>query len=67
MKVAGSRLRWAGHVQRMSEDRLSKRARIAEEDVRRRRGRPKLRWKDSVKRDLERAGTNGQKWKTIAE
>ena len=67
MKVAGIRMRWAGHVQRMSEDRLSKRALKAEEDGRRRRGRPKLRWKDSVKRDLERAGTNGQEWKTIAE
>ena len=29
--------------------------------------RPKLRWKDCIKRDLERAGTNGQEWKTIAE
>ena len=67
MKVVGSRMRWAGHVQRMSEDRLSKRAWKAEEGGRRRRGRSKLRWKDCVKRDLERAGTNGQEWKTIAE
>ena len=65
MKVAGSRMRWAGHVQRMGEDRLSKRAWKAEECGRR--GRAKLRWKDYVKRDLERAGTNGQEWKTIAE
>ena len=64
MKVVGSRMRCAGHV---SEDRLSKRARIAEEGGRRRRGRPKLRWKDCVKLDLERAGTNGQEWKTIVE
>ena len=67
MKVTGSRMRWAGHVQRMGEDRLSKRAWKAEEGGRRRRGRPKLRWKDCVKRDLERAGTNDQEWKTIAE
>ena len=67
MKVAGSRMRWAGHVQRMSEDRLSKRAWKAEEGGRRRRRRPKLRWKDCVKRDIERAGTKGQEWKTIAE
>ena len=67
MKVVGSKMRWAGHVQRMDEERLSKRALKAEEGGRRRRGRPKLRWKDCVKRDLERAGINGQEWKTIAE
>ena len=67
MKVAGSRMRLAGHVQRMGEYRLSKRVWKAEEGGRRRRGRPKLRWQDCVKRDLERAGTNGQEWKTIAE
>ena len=67
MKVAGSRMIWAGHMQRMGEDRLSKRTWKAEEGGRRRRGRPKLRWKDCVKRDLERTGTNGQEWKTIAE
>ena len=64
MKVARCRMRWAGHMQRMGEDRLSKRAWKAEEGGRRRRGRPKVRWKDCVKRDLERAGTNGQEWKT---
>ena len=37
------------------------------EGGRRRRGRPELRWKDYVKRDIERAGTNDQKWNTIAE
>ena len=59
-------MRWAGHVQRMGEDRLSKRAGKAEEGGRRRKGRPKLRWKDCVKRNLERAGTNDLEWKTIA-
>ena len=60
-------MRWAGHVQRMGEDILSKRAWKVEEGGIRRRGRPKLRWKDCVKRDLERAGKNDQEWKTIAE
>ena len=46
MKVPGSRMRWAGHVQIMGEDRLSKRAWKAEEGGRRRRGKTKLRWKD---------------------
>ena len=46
-------MRWVGHVQSMGEDRLSKRAWKAEEGGRRRRGRSKLRMKDSVKRDLK--------------
>ena len=65
MKVAGSKMRWAGHVQRMGEDRLSKRSWKAEEGGGR--GRPKLRWKDCFKRDLERAGTKSQEWTTTAE
>ena len=36
-------------------------------ESRRRRGRPKVQWKDCVKLELEKAGTNGQEWKTIAE
>ena len=47
--------------------RRKKRAWKAEEGGRRRRVRPKLRLKDSVKRNLERADTNGQEWTTIAE
>ena len=35
VKVAGSRMRWAGHVQRMDEERLSKRVWKAEEGGRR--------------------------------
>ena len=60
-------MRWAGHVQIMGEDRLSKITWKAEQGGRRRRGRPKLRWKDCIKRDLERADTNSQEWETIAE
>ena len=43
MKVTRSRMRWAGHVQRRQTVKKSMEIR------RRRRGRPKLRWKDSVK------------------
>ena len=37
MKVVGSRLRWTGHIQRMSEERLTKRTRKTKEVGRRRR------------------------------
>ena len=47
---SGNRLRWAGHLQRMSEERLTKRLGKTEEGSRRRRGTLKLRWRDMVLR-----------------
>ena len=44
-----SRLQRAGHVQRVADDRLPKKAAELREQVRRRRGRPRLRWEDSDK------------------
>ena len=41
-----------------------KQMRLAEEE---KKGRQKLRWKDCVKRDFEKTGTNGQEWKITAE
>ena len=54
-----SRLQWAGHVERMADDRLPKGAAESREQGRRRRGRPTLRWKDCVKRDVRKAGEEG--------
>ena len=50
-----SRLQWAGHVERMADDRLTKRAAELREQGRRRRGRPRLRWEYCVKRDVRKA------------
>ena len=54
-----SGLQWTGHGERMADDRLPKRAaELCEQDrrSRRRRGRPRLRWKDCVKRDVGKGG-----------
>ena len=45
-----SRLKWAGHVERMEGVPLMKRADALRVDGRRRRGRPRLRWEDSMKK-----------------
>ena len=50
------RLQWAGHIERMADDRLPKRAAELRGQSRRRRGRPSLRWEDCVKRDVRKAG-----------
>ena len=57
-----SRLQWAGHVERMAVDRLPKRAAELREEGRRRRGRPRLRWEDCVKKDVRKAGEE-EGWK----
>ena len=49
-----SRLQWAGHVERIADDRLPKRA--AELREQGRMGRPGLRWEEYVKRDVRKAG-----------
>ena len=51
-----SRLQWAGHVGRMADDRLPKRAAELREEGRMRRGQPRLRWEDYVERDGRKAG-----------
>ena len=57
-----SRLEWAGHVERMADERLPKRATELREQGRRRRGRPRLRWEDCIKRDVKKTGEEGD-WK----
>ena len=43
----------------MADARLPMRAAELREEGRRRRGRPRLRWKDCVKRDVKKAGEEG--------
>ena len=61
-KLVRSRLQWAGRLERMADDRLPKRAAELCVEGRRRRGKPRLRWEDCVKRDASKAG-EGEDWK----
>ena len=61
-RLVRSRLQWAGHVERMADDRLPKRAAELREQGRRRRWRPMLLWDDCVKRDVRKAGEE-EDWK----
>ena len=57
-KLVSSRLKWAGHVEKMEgeRERSTKRAHALKVEDRRRKGRPTLRWEDCVKRDLAGVG-----------
>ena len=51
-KVQESRLKWYGHVLRREEEYVGKRVMAMEVPGKRRRGRPKRRWMDSIRNDL---------------
>ena len=55
-KITERRLKWYGHVMRMEEDRVVKRVMTKAIPGKRKRGRPKTRWKDACKRDMQTVG-----------
>ena len=65
-RLVRSRLQWAGHVERMANERLPKRAAELREQGRRRRGRPRAGRTTCavtcVKRDVKKTGEEGD-WK----
>lgn len=54
--VKRSTLRWFGHMERMNNERLTKRVYMRDVDGRRRRGRPRNRWKDKVREYMKEGG-----------
>ena len=56
LKLRRARMKWFGHLERMSDDRQVKRITQAEMQGRRPVGRPRTRWKDVLRRDLEGSG-----------
>ncbi|PSN43615.1 hypothetical protein C0J52_16375 [Blattella germanica] len=65
VKIKQERIRWAGHVQRMSDTRTAKKIFIGKLEGRRRRGRPRKRWIDDVEEDLRKMGVRC--WRRKAE
>jgi hypothetical protein len=55
-EIKKGRLRWLGHVERMSEERAVKRLYQNIPEGSRNVGRPRLRWMDHVREDLRRMG-----------
>ncbi|KAL1446961.1 hypothetical protein WDU94_012243, partial [Cyamophila willieti] len=61
------RMKYAGHVARMDESRTPKTVLTEEVEGRRSRGRPKLRWSDNVKADVEEMGLEAERWMERAQ
>ena len=70
-KVKENRLRWYGHMKRREAEHPIRRVMNMEIPGRRRPGRPKLRWIDCVRRDMDRLGLeesdalDGGKWRGV--
>ena len=63
-----SQLRWSGHVARMPDYRLPKRVFFGELDSgKRSRGRPCLRYKDSLKVPLKRCNIDTDSWEKLTQ
>jgi hypothetical protein len=56
------RLRWAGHVARMGEERGAYRILVGRPEGRRPLGKPRHRWEDNIKMDLREVGWGGMNW-----
>jgi hypothetical protein len=57
--IKSRRMRWAGHVARMGEERGAYRMLVGRTERRRPLGRPRRRWEDDIKMDLQEVGWRG--------
>jgi hypothetical protein len=65
--VKSRRMRWAGDVARMWEDRGVYRALVGKPEERRPLGRPRRKWEDNIKMDLQEAGGGRGDWMELAQ
>jgi len=65
--VKSRRMRWAGHVARMGEDRGVHRVLVGKPERKRPLGRPRCRWEDNIKMDLQEVGGGCGDWMELAQ
>ena len=61
------RMRWTGHVTRMGEDRGVHRVLVGKPEGKRPLGRPRCRWGDNIKMDLQEVGGGCGDWMELAQ
>ena len=65
--VKSRRMRWAWHVVRMGEERGVHRVLVGKPEGKRPLGRPRLRWEDNIKMDLQEVRGACGDWKEMAQ
>ena len=65
--IKSRRMRWAGHVARMGEERGVYRVLVGKPDGKRLLGRPRRRWVDNIRMDLQEVGCGYMDWIGLAQ
>jgi len=65
--IKSKRMRWAGHVARMCEERGVYRVLLEKPEGRRPLGRPRRRWVDNIRMDLQEVGCGCMDWIELAQ
>jgi hypothetical protein len=65
--VKSRRMRWAGHVARMGEERVVHRVLVRKPEGKRPLGRPRRRWEDNTKMDVQEVGGGRGEWLELAQ
>jgi hypothetical protein len=65
--IKSRRMRWAGLVSRMGEGRGMYRILVGKPEGTRPLGRPRHRWEDNIKADLQQVGCGGMDWIELAQ
>jgi len=60
--IKSRRMRWAGHVARMGEERGTYRVLVGKPEGKRPLGRPRHRWVDNIRTDLQEVGYGSVDW-----
>ena len=65
--IKSRRIRWAGHVARMGEKRGVYRVLVGKPEGKRPLGRPRRRWEDNIRMDLQEVVCGGVDWIELAQ
>jgi len=60
-------MRWAGHVARMGEKRGVYSVLVRKSEVKRPLGRPRRRWEDNIKMEIQEVSCGGMDWFELAQ
>ena len=65
--IKSRRMRWAGHVARIEAGRGVHKVLVRKLDGKRQLGRPRRRWEDNIKMDLQEVGRVYGEWMELAQ